>query len=156
MRLFANFQIEIDRATETYRTVPVRYGDANRMAMHVLKQNSENVVNSAPFISCWIQALEISPDARRAPMEIDKVQVFEKKFNYTTNEYDNELGSKIQMQLPGKIQTMFTPLEPDDPISPRDIESAKKEVKEPFLENCELSNEQEKIENDRICNNWSS
>ena len=102
MRLFANFQIEIDRATETYRTVPVRYGDANRMAMHVLKQNSENVVNSAPFISCWIQALEISPDARRAPMEIDKVQVFEKKYNYTQNEYDNELGitSQIERNMP--------------------------------------------------------
>ena len=32
MRLFANFEIEIDRATETYRTVPVRYEDATRMA----------------------------------------------------------------------------------------------------------------------------
>ena len=42
MRLFANFQIEIDRATETYRTVQERYGDANRMAMNVLKQTSEN------------------------------------------------------------------------------------------------------------------
>ena len=44
-------------------------------------------------------------------------------------EYDTELVSAIQAQLPGKKQTMFTPLEPDDPISPRDIESAKKEVK---------------------------
>ena len=98
MRLFANFQIEIDRETETYRTVPVRYGDANRMAMHILKQNSENVINSAPFISCWIQALETSPESRRAPMEVDKVQVFEKKFNYTTNQYDNELGNTYQIE----------------------------------------------------------
>ena len=98
MRLFANFQIEIDRETETYRTVPVRYGDANRMAMHILKQNSENVINSAPFISCWIQSLETSPQDRRAPTEIDKVQVFEKKFNYETNEYDNELGDTYQIE----------------------------------------------------------
>ena len=98
MRLFANFQIEIDRETETYRTVPVRYGDATRMAMHILKQNSENVINSAPFISCWIQSLETSPESRRAPMEVDKVQVFEKKFNYETNEYDNELGDTYQIE----------------------------------------------------------
>lgn len=98
MRLFANFQIEIDRETETYRTVPVRYGDATRMAMHILKQNSENVINSAPFISCWIQSLETSPESRRAPMEVDKVQVFEKKFNYETNKYDDELGDTYQIE----------------------------------------------------------
>tara|TARA_S200000501_G_C20867432_1_gene762615 strand:- start:2668 stop:4809 length:2142 start_codon:yes stop_codon:yes gene_type:complete len=98
MRLFANFQIEIDREDETYRTVPVRYGDATRMASHILKQNSENVINSAPFISCWIQSLEMSPEARRAPHEIDKVQVYEKKFNYATNTYDNELGDTYQIE----------------------------------------------------------
>ena len=98
MRLFANFQIEIDRETETYRTVPVRYGDATRMAMHILKQNSENVINSAPFISCWVQALSMSPESRRSPLSIDKIQVFEKKFNYTTNTYDNELGDTYQIE----------------------------------------------------------
>ncbi len=98
MRLFANFQIEIDRENETYRTVPVRYGDATRMAMHILKENSENVVNSAPFISCWIQSLEINPEGRRSPQSIDKVQVYEKSFNYTTNEYDDTLGDSYQIE----------------------------------------------------------
>ena len=98
MRLFANFEIEIDRATETYRTVPVRYGDATRMASHILKQNSENVVNSAPFISCWIQSLEMNPESRKAPYETSKIQVFEKKFNVATNEYDNELGDTYQIE----------------------------------------------------------
>ena len=98
MRLFANFEIEIDRATETYRTVPVRYGDATRMASHILKQKSENVVNSAPFISCWIQSLEMDPESRKAPYETSKVQVFEKKFNTATNEYNNELGDAYQIE----------------------------------------------------------
>ncbi|MAI03631.1 MAG: hypothetical protein CMQ75_03805 [Gammaproteobacteria bacterium] len=98
IRLFSNFEIEIDRETETYRTVPARYGDSSRMVSHILKQNSENVINSAPFISCWIQSLDLNPDARKSPYETHKVQVHEKKFNYATNTYDDEIGDSYQIE----------------------------------------------------------
>ena len=98
IRLFSNFEIEIDRETETYRTVPARYGDSSRMVSHILKQNSENVINSAPFISCWIQSLDLNPDARKSPYETHKVQVHEKKFNYATNTYDDEIGNSYQIE----------------------------------------------------------
>ncbi len=67
IRLFAGFQFVISQ-TESgepiYQTVPVRYGDMNRVAAHILKQNSENVVNTVPFISCYVMSLQIDPTKR--------------------------------------------------------------------------------------------
>ena len=59
MRLFANFQIEIDRETETYRTVPVRYGDATRMAMHILKQNSESLLKNILHLKLGVMMMQV-------------------------------------------------------------------------------------------------
>ena len=98
IKMFSDFEIEIDRAEGTYRTVPVRYGDATRMASHILRQNSENVINSTPFISCWISSLDMLPEARKDPYGTSKVQVFEKKLNPTSNTYDDEIGNAYQIE----------------------------------------------------------
>ena len=54
IRIFGGFQIAVHTNSEgnlVYQTVPVRYGDVNRMAAHIVKENSENTMNSTPFIS---------------------------------------------------------------------------------------------------------
>jgi len=55
IRLFSGFSVEMgtkEDGTKIYQTVPVRYGDVSRMAAHIVKDNSENVVNATPVISC--------------------------------------------------------------------------------------------------------
>ena len=89
IRLFSNFEIEIDRETETYRTVPARYGDVNRMVAAILRKNSENVINSAPFISITIQSLQPARDRTHEPFLVDTTQVAEREF-------DKEISSIVK------------------------------------------------------------
>jgi len=60
IRIFSGFTVKTgkkmnDGVTDYYIRTPARYGDVSRMAATIMKRNSENIINSAPFISCWIQ-----------------------------------------------------------------------------------------------------
>ena len=56
-----------DGADVKYNTVPIRYADPSRMVSHILRQNSENVINSTPFIGVSIQSLQIARDRTQDP-----------------------------------------------------------------------------------------
>jgi hypothetical protein len=56
MRLMSNFAYK--DAKGKLVQIPVRYGDMNRQVAQVLNKNSENIVQSAPFIACYIKNLE--------------------------------------------------------------------------------------------------
>lgn len=100
MRLFIGFSVEIGKSANgepIYKSVPVTYGDVSRMTSHIIKDNSENVLNSTPYISCYISDLKMSPDRRRFPAFENKMQVVEKKLDHTTGEYLNEPGDRYQV-----------------------------------------------------------
>tara|TARA_B100000902_G_scaffold400047_1_gene475163 strand:+ start:3224 stop:4570 length:1347 start_codon:yes stop_codon:yes gene_type:complete len=100
IRLFSGFSVEMGTnsdGTKIYQTVPVRYGDVSRMAAHIVKDNSENVVNATPFVSCYVSDMSIAPERRTHAQYNDKVQVYEKKFDLSTNEYKNEVGDTYQI-----------------------------------------------------------
>lgn len=101
IRLFGGFTVQVgynDDGSEIYQTVPVRYGDVSRLAAHIIKNNSENVVNTTPFISCYVNDMTIPPERRSYAQYEDKVQAFEKKIDDQTGEYiDGELGSTYQL-----------------------------------------------------------
>ena len=96
IRIFAGFQIAMStdqNGNTKYQTVPVRYGDVNRMAAHIVKENSENMLNSVPFISCYVTGLELAPQNRTYPQFEENVPVYEKKYNEETSNYENEIGN---------------------------------------------------------------
>jgi len=102
MRLLGEFSVRTgkDRHGEvSYIQVPVRYGDINRMAAHIMKNQSENMINTVPFISCYVTDMTISPERRQTPTHVDKVQVYEKKYDYSTGQYiDGEVGSTYTVE----------------------------------------------------------
>lgn len=102
MRILGGFSVRTgkDRNGEvSYIQVPVRYGDINRMAAHIMKNQSENAINTVPFISCYITDLQISADRRYNPTHVDKVQVYEKKLNQQTGEYiEGEVGNTYTIE----------------------------------------------------------
>jgi len=101
IRLFSGFNVQMgkdDEGLPVYQQVPVRYGDINRMAAHITRENSENVVNSVPFISCYVTALNMMPERRTYQDYTDKMQVYEKKFDEVTNEYTNERGNSYTVE----------------------------------------------------------
>ena len=97
IRLFSGFSVQMgkneDSGLPVYHKVPVRYGDINRMAAHITRENSENIMNTVPFISCYVTNLNLIPERRTYQDHVDKVQVYEKKYDQTTGEYKNEKGN---------------------------------------------------------------
>jgi hypothetical protein len=96
IRLFAGFQYVkgyTDQGDPIYHTTPVRYGDISRMAAHIQRENSENILSTVPFISCYVTGLEISPDRRTYPNFEDKIPVIEKAYDENTQSYKNEEGN---------------------------------------------------------------
>ena len=97
MRILGGFSVKTGKGrdgAESFIQVPVRYGDINRMAAHIMKNQSENMINTVPFISCYITDMQTSADRRTNPTHISSVQVYEKKIDPTTGQYiDGEVGN---------------------------------------------------------------
>jgi len=111
IRLFSGFSVQMgkdDTGLPIMQVVPVRYGDINRMAAHITRENSENVVNSVPFISCYITNLGMAPELRTYQQHVDKVQVTEKKIDAVTGDYLNEAGNKYTIERHAPVPYMLT------------------------------------------------
>ena len=101
IRMFSGFSVQMGKNENNlsiYQQVPVRYGDINRMAAHITRENSENVMNTVPFISCYVTSLDMLSERRTYQDHVDKVQVNEKKYDQTTGEYTNELGNQYTIE----------------------------------------------------------
>ena len=95
IRIFAGFQVAMhtdSAGNVVYQTAPVRYGDVSRMAAHIVRENSENMIQTTPFISCHVTGLETAPDRRTLASYEETLPVYEKKFNEETGAYENEQG----------------------------------------------------------------
>lgn len=102
IRAFSNFSVKTGRGgpngeAEMIR-VPCRYGDPTRMAASIVRGNSENKVLAVPFISCYIQSLNMSPGRRQDPQLVVPVVVNERKYNEETNRYTNEVGNRYTVE----------------------------------------------------------
>jgi hypothetical protein len=103
VRMFSGYTVKTgkkmnDNVTDYYIRVPSRYGDVSRMASTILKGNSENVVNSAPFIACHVQSLQPDRQRLQEPFFQDAVNVNERKFDANTQKYTNETGNKYNVK----------------------------------------------------------
>ncbi len=101
MRLFGGFSVKMGKdanGNDYYHQVPVRYGDTSRMAAHILKQNSENKINTVPFISCYIAELLPNAERRMQPTYQDRVQVYEKLYNPEDGSYENTVGETYTLE----------------------------------------------------------
>jgi hypothetical protein len=78
------------------KTVPVRFGTANKQAAAVLKQNSENFLNQAPFISVYVNNLELSRGRMQDPNFVSKVHVTERDWDGT--DYTATKGADVTVE----------------------------------------------------------
>ena len=79
IRVFSNFQVaENTERGKHYNRVPARYADQSRMVASILRNNSENVINSAPFIAVSIQSIQPARDRIHEPSLVDTQQVAER------------------------------------------------------------------------------
>lgn len=99
IRVFSNFQVrEYTKNGVNYNRVPARYGDSSRLVAHLLRNNSENIVNNAPQIAVSIQSIQPARDRTAEPFLVDTQQLAERNFDTTTNTYTSEQGNLYTTQ----------------------------------------------------------
>jgi hypothetical protein len=99
IRVFSNFQVrEYTKNGVSYNRVPARYGDSSRLVAHLLRNNSENIVNNAPQIAVSIQSIQPARDRTAEPFLVDTQQVAERNFDTVNNTYTSEQGNLYTTQ----------------------------------------------------------
>lgn len=96
IRVLSNFSIELGKGkdgTVQLRQVPVTYGDMTRQVANIIRNNSENALQSAPKIAAYITALEYDRERMQNPYHIEKQHLKERNYNDATGQYDNTLGA---------------------------------------------------------------
>ena len=90
IRMVSNFQIQFGQnsdGTYTLRTVPVYWGDMNRQAAMILRDNSENALNAVPAMACYISALAYDQTRLQNPYHEGIMRVREQAYDNTAGQY---------------------------------------------------------------------
>lgn len=108
MRMMSNFSYK--DAKGRLVQVPVRYGDMNRQVAQIINKNSENIIQSAPFIACYIKSLDIARDRLQDPTYVSKMNIRERAFDEVGNEYLNTQGANytVERLMPVPYTLQFT------------------------------------------------
>ena len=94
IRIFSHFRVrEYTEKGVNYNRVPCRYADSSRMVTHIMRNNSENIINSTPFISVGIQNLKYEQSRTQEPFNVDTVQVAEREYDHQNNVYGEGPGN---------------------------------------------------------------
>jgi hypothetical protein len=108
MRLMSNFSYKDSKGRVVQ--IPVRFGDMNRQVAQILNKNSENVIQSAPFIACYIKGLDFARDRLQDPTFVSKINIRERAFDEDGQEYLNTQGANytIERLMPTPFNLQFT------------------------------------------------
>jgi len=90
IRVLSNFVVKYGDGT--LHQVPVMYGDADRQVASIIRQNSENAVNSIPRISVYVTGLELDRNRLADQTYVGKLHFRERDINgnnYTGNQGRN-------------------------------------------------------------------
>jgi hypothetical protein len=101
IRIFTAFQYQTGRdanGNTKLRQVPAHYAYRDRMVSHILRNNSENVILSTPFITGWVRDLSLARNRAQNPNFVGKVQVYERDIDENTGKYTGELGDTYTVQ----------------------------------------------------------
>jgi hypothetical protein len=108
MRLMSNFAYKDSKGNIV--RIPVRFGDMSRQVAQILNKNSENVVQSAPFIACYIKGLDFARDRLQDPTYVSKVNIRERAYDEQGQEYLNVQGANytVERLMPTPFNLQFT------------------------------------------------
>ena len=103
MRVMSNFVVQYGDGS--LHQVPVAYGDQDRQAASIVRQNSENVTNSVPRISVYITGLQMDRERLADSTFVGKLHFRERDVagsNYTNAQGRNYTVERI-MPTPFKL-----------------------------------------------------
>ena len=112
IRILSNFSVETGKAkdgTIGLRAVPVVYGDPTRQVANIIRNNSENALNYAPKIACYVRELNYDRDRMQNPYHIEKQHLRERDVDSDGN-YTNQLGAgyTVEKVMPSPFRLEVT------------------------------------------------
>ena len=96
IRLFSNFSYK-DGDGKVVQ-VPVMYGDITRQVGHILRDNSENKIPSAPRMSVYVTGLEQDRTRTSDSSFTSKVHIRERAYDNNNKEYLNTQGKNYTVE----------------------------------------------------------
>jgi len=96
IRLMSNFSYKDGDGRITQ--IPVMYGDITRQVGHILRDNSENKIPSAPRIAVYMTGLELDRDRLADASYVGKVHLREREYDEENNEYLNTQGKNVTVE----------------------------------------------------------
>jgi len=96
VRLMSNFSYEDGQGSLT--RVPVMYGDITRQVAHIIRDNSENKIPSAPRIGVYVTGLTMDRERTSDSSFVSKVHLREREYDNTNQEYLNTQGKNYTVE----------------------------------------------------------
>jgi hypothetical protein len=96
IRMLSGFKYQAGDGKQT--TVPVSYGDLTRQVAHIIRDNSENKVPSAPRIAVYITGLQMDRTRLSDATHISKVHIRERYFDEDTQSYTTGQGNQYTVE----------------------------------------------------------
>ena len=112
IRILSNFSVETGRGKDdsiSLRAVPVVYGDPTRQVANIIRNNSENALNYAPKIACYVRELNYDRERMQNPYHIEKQHLRERDVDSDGN-YTNQLGAgyTVEKVMPSPFRLEVT------------------------------------------------
>ena len=95
IRILSNFSVETGKGadrTVQLRAVPVVYGDPTRQVANIIRNNSENALQYAPRIACYVRELNYDRERMQNPYHIEKQHLKERDV-LADGSYSDRLGA---------------------------------------------------------------
>ena len=96
VRLMSNFSYKDGKGE--LKTIPVMYGDLTRQVAHIIRDNSENKIPSAPRMAVYITSLEMDRSRTADASYVSKLHVRERAFDENNEEYLNVQGANYTVE----------------------------------------------------------
>ena len=112
IRILSNFSVETGRGKDggiNLRAVPVVYGDPTRQVANIIRNNSENALNYAPKIACYVRELNYDRERMQNPYHVEKQHLRERDVDSDGN-YTNQLGAgyTVEKVMPSPFRLEVT------------------------------------------------
>ena len=112
IRILSNFSVETGKGSDgsiNLRAVPVVYGDPTRQVANIIRNNSENALNYAPKIACYVRELNYDRERMQNPYHVEKQHLRERDVGSDGN-YTNQLGAgyTVEKVMPSPFRLEVT------------------------------------------------
>lgn len=101
IRMISNFQVQFGKDRNnitTLQRVPVIYADSSRQVANILKENSENYLNSVPAMAVYVSGFSYDRGRVQNPTYVNKMVLRERYYDTETGNYNTQQGDIFNVE----------------------------------------------------------